>query len=109
MRNPMLYIISAYNFMQSNKKINSFYRILFPALHDEEFVLLSNDSVDGYMDPPVNSMSLLHPLLLPRLYPPLFTLYALQTEKTDAVYTEKLFYLNKRGDMALMSFLGIKR
>ena len=72
-------------------------------------MLLSNDSVDGYTDPPVNSMSLLHPLLLPRLYPPLFTLYALQTEKTDAVYTEKLYYLNKRGDMALMSFLGIKR
>jgi len=83
--------------------------ILFPELHDEDFVLLSNDTVDGYADPPVTSMSLLHPLLLPRLYPPLFTLYALQSEKTDAVYTEKLHYLNKRGDMALMSFLGIKR
>lgn len=71
--------------------------------------MLSNDTVDGYMDPPVNSVTLLHPLFLPRLYPPLFTLYALQTEKTDAVYTEKLHYLNKRGDMALLSFLGVKR
>eukprot|EP00111_Clytia_hemisphaerica_P024307 TCONS_00071687-protein len=84
-------------------------RILFPDLHDEEFVFLSNETVDGYTDPPVNSMSLLHPLLLPRLYPPLFTLYALQTEKTDAEYIEKLHYLNKRSDIALMSYLEIKR
>ena len=85
------------------------FRVLFPDLHDEDFVLLSNETVDGIAEMPVNSMSLLHPLLLPRLYPPLFTLYALQTEKTDALYMEKLYYLNKRGDIALMSFLGIKR
>jgi len=84
-------------------------RVLFPGLHDEEFVLLSNDVVDGVVDHTVNSLSLLHPLILPRLYPPLFTLYALLTEKTDAVYTEKLHYLNKRTDHALMSFLGIRR
>ena len=85
------------------------FRVLFPDLHDEDFVLLSNETVDGIAEMPVNSMSLLHPLLLPRLYPPLFTLYALQTEKTDALDMEKLYYLNKRGDIALMSFLGIKR
>lgn len=84
-------------------------RVLFPDLHDEEFVLLSNETVDGVVETPINSMSLLHPLLLPRLYPPLFTLYALLTEKTDAIYTEKLYYLNKRGDIALLSFLGVKR
>lgn len=85
------------------------FRVLFPDLHDEDFVLLTNDTPDGIVDHAVNSMSLLHPLILPRLYPPLFTLYALQTEKTDAVYIEKLYYLNKRADIALMSFLGIKR
>lgn len=86
-----------------------YFRVLFPDLHDEEFVLLSNETVDGVVETPINSMSLLHPLLLPRLYPPLFTLYALLTEKTDAIYTEKLYYLNKRGDIALLSFLGVKR
>jgi len=84
-------------------------RVLFPDLHDEEFVLLSNETVDGETDTAINSMSLLHPLLLPRIYPPLFTLYALQTERTDAVYTEKLYYLNKRRDVALLSFLGVKK
>ncbi|XP_065655109.1 alsin isoform X2 [Hydra vulgaris] len=84
-------------------------RVLFPDLHDEEFVLLSNDSADGVLETAINSVSLLHPLLLPRLYPPLFTLYALQTEKSDALYTEKLYYLNKRGDIALLSFLGLNR
>ena len=83
-------------------------RVLFPGLHDEDFVMLSNETADGMVDHAVNSMSLLHPLILPRLYPTLFILYALRTEKTDTVYLEKLHYLNKRADVALMSFLGIK-
>jgi len=90
-------------------RLFSVLRVLFPGLHDEQYVMLTTDTYDGVASLPVNSMSLLHPLLLPRLYPPLFTLYALSTEKTDAVYTERLHYLNKRGDIALMSFLGVDR
>ena len=83
--------------------------MIFPELPDEEFVLLSHDRADGVDQHHVNSSSLLHPLILPRLYPPLFTLYALHTEKMDAVYMERLHQLNKRGDIALMSFLGVDR
>ncbi|XP_065051875.1 alsin-like [Rhopilema esculentum] len=84
-------------------------RIMFPSLPDEEFVVLTHDKVDGVDDPLINSTNLLHPLILPRLYPPLFTLYALHTEKGDAIYAERLHQLNKRGDIALMSFLGVNR
>ena len=67
------------------------------------------ETADGTVQPPINSNSLLHPLLLPRLYNPLYTLYALHSAKADEVYSERLHQLNKRGDIALMSFLEIKR
>lgn len=51
--------------------------------------------------------SLLLPLLLPRLYPPLFTLYRLQEEQTDAQYWERILRLNKQPDQSLLSFLGV--
>ena len=82
---------------------------MFPNLPDEDLVMLSNKTASGIDEHPINSTALLHPLLLPRLYPPLFTLYALHTEKTDALYTERLHVLNKRKDIALMSFLGVYR
>jgi len=84
-------------------------RHILPALPDEDFVMLSQEKANHTVEHHINSSSVLHPLILPRLYPPLFTLYALHTEKADAVYTERLHQLNKRGDVALMSFLGVNR
>lgn len=57
----------------------------------------------------VSSSSLLLPILLPRLYPPLFTLYALDSERDDDVYWDCVLRLNKQPDLALLAFLGVQR
>lgn len=57
----------------------------------------------------VGSSALLLPVLLPRLYPPLFTLYALDKEREDDVYWECVLRLNKQPDLALLAFLGVQR
>ncbi|XP_023817178.1 alsin isoform X3 [Oryzias latipes] len=57
----------------------------------------------------VSSWTLLLPVLLPRLYPPLFTLYALEKEKEDDVYWECVLRLNKQPDLALLAFLGVQQ
>uniref|UniRef100_A0AAQ5ZFQ1 VPS9 domain-containing protein n=1 Tax=Amphiprion ocellaris TaxID=80972 RepID=A0AAQ5ZFQ1_AMPOC len=56
----------------------------------------------------VSCSSLLLPLLLPRLYPPLFTLYCLQEEPEEAQYWERILRLNKQPDQSLLSFLGVQ-
>ncbi|KAM4561620.1 alsin-like isoform 1-T2 [Fundulus diaphanus] len=56
----------------------------------------------------VSCSSLLLPLLLPRLYPPLFTLYCLQQEQEEALYWERVLRLNKQPDQSLLSFLGVQ-
>uniref|UniRef100_A0A673ATW6 Alsin Rho guanine nucleotide exchange factor ALS2 a n=1 Tax=Sphaeramia orbicularis TaxID=375764 RepID=A0A673ATW6_9TELE len=56
----------------------------------------------------VSCSSLLLPLLLPRLYPPLFTLYCLQEEQDEAQYWERILRLNKQPDQSLLSFLGVQ-
>ncbi|XP_069471605.1 alsin isoform X2 [Ambystoma mexicanum] len=58
----------------------------------------------GYV---VTSSGLLLPVLLPRLYPPLFMLYALDSEREEDMYWECVLRLNKQTDMALLSFLGV--
>lgn len=57
----------------------------------------------------VSGSSLLLPILLPRLYPPLFTLYALDSERDDDVYWDCVLRLNKQPDHALLAFLGVQR
>ncbi|XP_062417476.1 alsin isoform X2 [Pungitius pungitius] len=57
----------------------------------------------------VSSSALLLPVLLPRLYPPLFTLYALDKEREDDVYWDCVLRLNKQPDLALLAFLGVQR
>ncbi|XP_074550664.1 alsin-like isoform X2 [Halichoeres trimaculatus] len=52
--------------------------------------------------------SLLFPVLLPRLYPPLFTLYCLQEEQEEAQYWERVLRLGKQPDQSLLSFLGVQ-
>ncbi|CAL8397427.1 unnamed protein product [Boreogadus saida] len=55
----------------------------------------------------VSSSSLLLPLLLPRLYPPLFTLYALCGEQEEDLYWDCVLRLNRQPDLALLAFLGV--
>lgn len=60
----------------------------------------------GYV---VTSSGLLLPVLLPRLYPPLFMLYALDNDREEDVYWECVLRLNKQPDLALLGFLGVQR
>ncbi|XP_076459413.1 LOW QUALITY PROTEIN: alsin-like [Babylonia areolata] len=55
----------------------------------------------------VTAAGLLYPILLPKIYPPLFDLYALYNDRSDDRYWERVSKLNRQGDMALMAFLGI--
>ncbi|XP_039613756.1 alsin [Polypterus senegalus] len=57
----------------------------------------------------VSCSGLLLPVLLPRLYPPLFTLYALDNEREEDVYWECVLRLNKQPDLALLGFLGVQQ
>ncbi|XP_073927525.1 alsin isoform X3 [Castor canadensis] len=60
----------------------------------------------GYV---VTSSGLLLPVLLPRLYPPLFMLYALDNDREEDIYWECVLRLNKQADVALLGFLGVQR
>ena len=55
----------------------------------------------------VTPAGLIHPLLLPKVYPPLFTLYALYNEKEDEKYWRRVRQWNKQPDVALMAYLGM--
>ncbi|KAK2857090.1 hypothetical protein Q5P01_005825 [Channa striata] len=98
-------------------------RFLFPDLPEEGGLIpepttgrQDREDTDSTDDPPespkpgrvVSSSALLLPVLLPRLYPPLFTLYALDKEKEDDVYWECVLRLNKQTDLALLAFLGVQ-
>ncbi|XP_058469615.1 alsin isoform X2 [Solea solea] len=72
------------------------------------------NSTDSPLESPrpgqvVSKSALLLPVLLPRLYPPLFTLYALDKEKEDGVYWDCVLRLNKQPDLALLAFLGVQQ
>lgn len=71
--------------------------------------LLTTSSVCLCSSRVVSSSALLLPVLLPRLYPPLFTLYALDKEREDDVYWECVLRLNKQPDLALLAFLGVQQ
>ncbi|XP_068165024.1 alsin isoform X2 [Antennarius striatus] len=99
-------------------------RFLFPDLPEEgglipePSAILQEKKEPGSADTPlqspkpgrvVSSSALLLPVLLPRLYPPLFTLYALDKEREDDVYWECVLRLNKQPDLALLAFLGVQQ
>ncbi|XP_023695845.2 alsin isoform X1 [Paramormyrops kingsleyae] len=101
-------------------------RFLFPDLPEEGAVIpgpasespekrvLSSPNEAPQLESPqpgrvVSSSALLLPVLLPRLYPPLFTLYALEKEREEDVYWECVLRLNKQPDLALLAFLGVQR
>ncbi|KAM6945748.1 alsin [Aplochiton taeniatus] len=107
------------------RRIFQLVRFLFPDLPEEGSVLpeprseLHQDEDSGSTDAPqlespkpgrvVSSSALLLPVLLPRLYPPLFTLYALDKEREDDLYWECVQRLNKQPDLALLAFLGVQQ
>ncbi|CAJ1079928.1 alsin-like isoform X2 [Xyrichtys novacula] len=96
----------------------SIIRFLFPGLPDDGGILpdppvsqsesrpSSTSAEQGVVV--VSCSSLLLPLLLPRLYPPLFTLYCLQEEQEEAQYWERILRLNMQPDQYLLSFLGVQ-
>ncbi|XP_019120648.2 alsin isoform X2 [Larimichthys crocea] len=99
-------------------------RFLFPDLPEEGGLIpepttnVQDKKEPGSTDSPlespkpnrvVSSSALLLPVLLPRLYPPLFTLYALDKEREDDVYWECVLRLNKQPDLALLAFLGVQQ
>ena len=55
----------------------------------------------------LTAAGLLYPLLLPKLYPALFDLYALHNEFSDDRYWERVTRLNRQNDMGLMAYLDI--
>ncbi|XP_052004205.1 alsin-like [Xyrauchen texanus] len=99
-------------------------RFLFPGLPEEGgFIVDSSSSSDEgtdslnnstHSETPqqgwiVSSSSLLLPVLLPRLYPPLFTLYTLEKEREEEVYWNCVLRLNKQPDLAILAFLGVQQ
>ncbi|KAF7216143.1 alsin isoform X1 [Nothobranchius furzeri] len=88
-------------------------RFLFPGLPDDGGVIPepSQTRRNSELEHGVvvmSTSSLLLPVLLPRLYPPLFTLYCLQKEQEEAQYWERILRLNKHPDQSLLSFLGVQ-
>ncbi|XP_076849884.1 alsin isoform X3 [Brachyhypopomus gauderio] len=95
-------------------------RFLFPALPEEGGFIpesseragsvslthssQSDSSKEGVI---VSSPSLLLPILLPRLYPPLFTLYTLEREREEELYWDCVLRLNRQPDQSLLTFLGV--
>ncbi|KAM9305608.1 alsin [Gastrophryne carolinensis] len=109
------------------KRIFQLVRFLFPDLPEEGSTIEPSTTVKESPDKPhicngrtgsgsespepgyvVTSSGLLLPVLLPRLYPPLFMLYALEHEKEEDAYWEHVLRLNKQPDTALLSFLGVQ-
>ncbi|XP_029980633.1 alsin-like isoform X2 [Sphaeramia orbicularis] len=96
----------------------SIIRFLFPGLPDDGGIIPDTPASPSKCKPNVfkveqcvvvvSCSSLLLPLLLPRLYPPLFTLYCLQEEQDEAQYWERILRLNKQPDQSLLSFLGVQ-
>ncbi|XP_063806524.1 alsin isoform X2 [Pseudophryne corroboree] len=76
-----------------------------PHLYNGRTASGSQSPEAGYV---VTSSGLVLPVLLPRLYPPLFMLYALEHEKEEDAYWDCVLRLNKQPDTALLAFLGVQ-
>ncbi|KAL4715174.1 hypothetical protein ACJJTC_012221 [Scirpophaga incertulas] len=95
-------------------------RLLFPSLPPEGTDLVLPNTTEVDQDPNeqvddrnpahgevVSAASLLQPMLLPRVHPALFVLYALHNKREDDLYWRRLLKWNRQPDSTLMAFLGI--
>lgn len=57
----------------------------------------------------ITPAGLLFSFLLPKVYPPLFSLYALFDAKDDERYWKRVRLWNKQSNLALMAYLGVDR
>ncbi|XP_035377793.1 alsin isoform X3 [Electrophorus electricus] len=102
------------------RRIFQLVRFLFPGLPEEGgFIPESSEGAgsDSLSDSSqsdstqqgwiVSSSSLLLPILLPRLYHPLFTLYSLEREREEELYWDCIVRLNRQPDLSLLTFLGV--
>ncbi|GFO44565.1 alsin [Plakobranchus ocellatus] len=71
------------------------------------------DQSENDLDDPdmlvLTSAGLIYPILLPKIYPPLFDLYALHNGRADDLYWERVMKLNRQSDMGLMAYLGVEQ
>uniref|UniRef100_A0A6Q2ZPS6 Alsin-like n=1 Tax=Esox lucius TaxID=8010 RepID=A0A6Q2ZPS6_ESOLU len=87
-------------------------RFLFPDMPEEGGFIIADPTAspqtnqDGWV---VCSSTLLLPVLLPRLYPPLFSLYSLDKEREDSLYWNCVLRLNKQPDLTLLENLGVQQ
>nr|KAG5713438.1 hypothetical protein BaRGS_024986 [Batillaria attramentaria] len=80
-----------------------------PTTAEDITAFLEQHQEQEYIGELVTAAGLLYPILLPKIYPPLFDLYALYNDRDDDQYWERVSKLNRQGDMALMAFLGIEQ
>ncbi|XP_064646318.1 alsin-like isoform X2 [Lineus longissimus] len=77
------------------------------AVEGDDFTLRAVDEESEDGSEVITATGILHSFLLPKVYPPLFTLYALYNEREDERYWERVQRLNRQSDMALLSYLGV--
>ncbi|KAL0985662.1 hypothetical protein UPYG_G00160170 [Umbra pygmaea] len=94
------------------RRIFRLVRFLFPDLPEEGTFILSDlntspeTNQQGWV---VSSSTLVLPVLLPRLYPPLFSLYTLDKEPEERLYWDAVLRLNKHPDRPLLELLGVQQ
>uniref|UniRef100_A0A6Q2X107 Alsin Rho guanine nucleotide exchange factor ALS2 b n=1 Tax=Esox lucius TaxID=8010 RepID=A0A6Q2X107_ESOLU len=82
-------------------------RFLFPDMPEEGGFIIADPTSCVSSSWVVCSSTLLLPVLLPRLYPPLFSLYSLDKEREDSLYWNCVLRLNKQPDLTLLENLGV--
>ncbi|XP_076647419.1 amyotrophic lateral sclerosis 2 [Halictus rubicundus] len=80
--------------------------LLFPILPPDG-TDISLESENGEEGQVVNTIAIMHPIILPRMHYVLFVLYALHNTKEDEAYWKRLMKWNKQPDITLMAFLDI--
>uniref|UniRef100_A0A3P8ZXS9 Alsin Rho guanine nucleotide exchange factor ALS2 b n=1 Tax=Esox lucius TaxID=8010 RepID=A0A3P8ZXS9_ESOLU len=84
-------------------------RFLFPDMPEEGGFIIADPTSCVSSSWVVCSSTLLLPVLLPRLYPPLFSLYSLDKEREDSLYWNCVLRLNKQPDLTLLENLGVQQ
>ncbi|KAL7292949.1 hypothetical protein TKK_0013401 [Trichogramma kaykai] len=89
------------------KRIYEAVTLFFPTLPKGDIQLALKPADDSEEEKIISADSILHPILLPRVYSALFVLYALHNKKNDDAYWERLIKWNKQPTNTLLVFLGV--